>query len=125
MGVTYHLVWHRNKPISLVKIVGDKARLIAGLDSGLRYFRGGEIDLNGIDIPVCIQLIASKPWHPDLSVWIERCFKLASRKKMKRLSKVEQLAAVRLRNQGVRVSNLAARFGVSASTIKRLTRPNS
>jgi hypothetical protein len=107
----------REKAISLIKVRGKRAALIAGNDVALGFLPDGRPDTE-THLPVCYQPVATAPWHPSVGYWIDELQKV--RKPRKSLTPAEVVEIKRLKENKVRLQDLADRFGVSVSTIKRV-----
>ena len=107
----------REKAIALVKVRGKKVALIAGNDVALGFLPDGQPNTE-TDLLICYQPVATAPWHPSVGYWIDELQKV--RKQRKSLTPVEVVEIKRLKDNKVRLRDLADRFGVSVSTIKRV-----
>jgi hypothetical protein len=114
----YYVVFAKDHPLALVKVDGTRTRTIAGNSVAERYFSDGEPDLS-TDLPMCFQPICTECWHPLIGEWTDKLSR-HEKNNRKSLSSAERAEVKRLKQNEMRLQDVANRFGVSVSTVKRV-----
>lgn len=118
MKALYYVVFLNEKPVSIIKSANSNTRLIAGRDIGTSFFRNG-IPNSLVDVNVCFLAITTKAWHPAIEFWLKKIPK-PDIKRSVFLSECDKSECVKFRKRGMKIPEIAERFNVSESTIKRV-----
>ncbi len=118
MEYRYWLVIANKRPIALVRCREETQKLVYGRDVALNYFESGKpiSDLRGIKI----LWIASDPFHPNIQICINGLKKRQERKPAVNLPEASRDDVRKDRANGFSIKQLAHRYEVSESTIKRI-----